>query len=199
MSDFEEIFGGGFNPEEEAAKAAEEYASIPPGWYQAIIEAPTDGKPMVRDSKAGGKLLKVVFKIVGPTNAGRKLFHNINLIVVPQSADKTDKAKMAEQIGRRELAKLCVAAGKPLAKDSAELVDAVVEVKTAIAKNYNGEPDNEVKDFRRVGAGGQQPAPSAGMMVPQDGGVPPIPTSGMQPVPSAPVPAGSSAKLPWMK
>ena len=93
MSDFDEIFGGGFNAEEEAAKAAEEYAPIPPGWYQAVIEAPTDGKPMVRDSKSGGKMLKVVFRITGPTSEGRKVFHNINLIVKPASPDKTENAK----------------------------------------------------------------------------------------------------------
>ena len=127
------------------------------------------------------------------------VFHNINLIVKPASPDKTENAKKAEQIGRRELAKLCVAAGKPLVKDSAELVDAVVEVKVVVGKSYNGEPDNEAKDFRKIGAGGARSAPSAGMMVPQDGGVKPIPTSGVQPIPSAPVPAGSSAKLPWMK
>ena len=193
MSDFDEIFGGGFNAEEEAAKAAEEYAPIPPGWYQAVIEAPTDGKPMVRDSKSGGKMLKVVFRITGPTSEGRKVFHNINLIVKPASPDKTENAKKAEQIGRRELAKLCVAAGKPLAKDSAELVDAVVEVKVVVGKNYNGEPDNEAKDFRKIGAGGALSAPSAGMMVPQDGGVKPIPAA-------APTPANTNAgKLPWMK
>ena len=102
-------------------------------------------------------------------------------------------AKKAEQIGRRELAKLCVAAGKPLAKDSAELVDAVVEVKVVVGKNYNGEPDNEAKDFRKIGAGGALSAPSAGMMVPQDGGVKPIPAA-------APAPANTNAgKLPWMK
>lgn len=194
MSDFDEIFGGGFNAEEEAAKAAEEYAPIPPGWYQAVIEAPTDGKPMVRDSKAGGKMLKLVYRITGPTNAGRKVFANINLIVKPASADKAENAKKAEQIGRRELAKLCVAAGKPLAKDSAELVDAAVEVKVVVGKNYNGDPDNEVKDVRKIGAR-QAAAPSAGMMVPQDGGVAPIPAA---PAP-APAQAGTPGKLPWMK
>ena len=178
MSDFDEIFGGGFNAQEEAAKAAEEYAPIPPGWYQAVIEAPTDGKPMVRDSKAGGKMLKLVYRITGPTNAGRKVFHNINLIVKPASPDKAENAKKAEQIGRRELAKLCVAAGKPLAKDSAELVDAAVEVKVAIGKNYSGDPDNEVKDVRKIGA-----APA--------GGTPATPTaSGQQ---------QGGGKLPWMK
>ena len=196
MSDFDEIFGGGFNAQEEAAKAAEEYAPIPPGWYQAVIEAPTDGKPMVRDSKAGGKMLKLVYRITGPTNAGRKIFANINLIVKPVSADKAENAKKAEQIGRRELARLCVAAGKPLAKDSAELVDAAVEVKVAVGKNYNGDPDNEVKDVRKIGAQ-QIAAPSAGMMVPQDGGVPPIPAGG---TPATPTPAaGTPGKLPWMK
>jgi hypothetical protein len=194
MSDFDEIFGGGFNAQEEAAKAAEEYAPIPPGWYQAVIEAPTDGKPMVRDSKAGGKMLKLVYRITGPTNAGRKVFANINLIVKPASADKAENAKKAEQIGRRELAKLCVAAGKPLAKDSAELVDAAVEVKVVVGKNYNGDPDNEVKDVRKIGAQ-QTAAPSAGMMVPQDGGVAPIPAT---PAP-APAQAGTPGKLPWMK
>lgn len=194
MSDFDEIFGGGFNAQEEAAKAAEEYAPIPPGWYQAVIEAPTDGKPMVRDSKAGGKMLKLVYKITGPTNAGRKVFHNINLIVKPASADKAENAKKAEQIGRRELAKLCVAAGKPLAKDSAELVDAAVEVKVAVGKNYNGDPDNEVKDVRKIGAQ-QTAAPSAGMMVPQDGGVAPIPAAAPTPAQAA----GTPGKLPWMK
>ena len=193
MSDFDEIFGGGFNAQEEAAKAAEEYAPIPPGWYQAVIEAPTDGKPMVRDSKAGGKMLKLVYRITGPTNAGRKIFANINLIVKPASADKAENAKKAEQIGRRELAKLCVAAGKPLAKDSAELVDAAVEVKVAVGKNYNGDPDNEVKDVRKIGAQ-QIAAPSAGMMVPQDGGVAPIPAAA-----PAPAQAGTPGKLPWMK
>ena len=196
MSDFDEIFGGGFNAQEEAAKAAEEYAPIPPGWYQAVIEAPTDGKPMVRDSKAGGKMLKLVYRITGPTNAGRKVFANINLIVKPVSADKAENAKKAEQIGRRELAKLCVAAGKPLAKDSAELVDAAVEVKVTVGKNYNGDPDNEVKDVRKIGAQ-QIAAPSAGMMVPQDGGVAPIPAGG---TPATPTPAaGTPGKLPWMK
>lgn len=201
MSDFDEIFGGGFNPEEEAAKAAEEYAPIPPGWYAAIIEAPTDGKPMVRDSKAGGKMLKVVFKITGPTNEGRKVFHNINLIVKPKDAsqDAAGKARTAESIGRRELAKLCVAAGKPLAKDSAELVDAVVEVKVVVRKNMDGSPDNEAKDFRRVGsAGALKPpaAPAAGYFVPQDGGVPPIPAAAPAPAAPKPAPAGN---LPWMK
>ncbi len=203
MSDFDEIFGGGFNAEEEAAKAAEEYAPIPPGWYAAIIEAPTDGKPMVRDSKAGGKMLKVVFKITGPAHEGRKIFHNINLIVKPKeaTADAASKAKMAESIGRRELAKLCVAAGKPLAKDSAELVDAVVEVKVVVRKNMDGSPDNEAKDFRRAGsAGALKPpaAPAAGDWVPQDGGVKPIPAT----APAAPAPAAKPAaqgSLPWMK
>ena len=193
MSDFDEIFGGGFNAQEEAAKAAEEYAPIPPGWYQAVIEAPTDGKPMVRDSKAGGKMLKLVYRITGPTNAGRKVFHNVNLIVKPASADKAENAKKAEQIGRRELAKLCVAAGKPLAKDSAELVDAAVEVKVAVGKNYNGDPDNEVKDVRKIGA---QPVATANF-IPQDGGVKPIPAT---PAASTPAPAaGTAGKLPWMK
>ncbi len=201
MSDFDEIFGGGFNAEEEAAKAAEEYAPIPPGWYAAIIEAPTDGKPMVRDSKAGGKMLKVVLKITGPAHEGRKIFHNINLIVKPKeaTADAASKAKMAESIGRRELAKLCVAAGKPLAKDSAELVDAVVEVKVAVRKNMDGNPDNEAKDFRRAGsAGALKPpaAPAAGYFVPQDGGVPPIPAAAPAQAAPKPAPAGN---LPWMK
>ena len=201
MSDFEEIFGGGFNAEEEAAKAAEEYAPIPPGWYAAIIEAPTDGKPMVRDSKAGGKMLKVVLKITGPAHEGRKVFHNINLVVKPKeaTADAASKAKMAESIGRRELAKLCVAAGKPLAKDSAELVDAVVEVKVVVRKNMDGSPDNEAKDFRRAGsAGALKPpaAPAAGYFVPQDGGVPPIPAAAPAPAAPKPAPAGN---LPWMK
>jgi len=201
MSDFDEIFGGGFNAEEEAAKAAEEYAPIPPGWYAAIIEAPTDGKPMVRDSKAGGKMLKVVLKITGPAHEGRKVFHNINLIVKPKDAsqDAAGNARTAESIGRRELAKLCVAAGKPLAKDSAELVDAVVEVKVAVRKNMNGDPDNEAKDFRKVGsAGALAAAPAAGDWVPQDGGVKPIPAT----APAAPAPAAKPAaqgSLPWMK
>ncbi len=162
MSEFDEIFGGGWNAREEAAKAAEEYAPVEPGWYQAMIEQPTDGKPMVRDSKAGGKMLKVVYRITGPKAAGRKVFQNINLLVKPRdgSEEAARKAKTAEQIGRRELAKLCMAAGKPLAKDSAELVDAVVEIKVAIGKNYNGDPDNEVKDFRAVG--GAAPASFAG-------------------------------------
>ena len=180
MSDFDEIFGGGFNAEEEAAAIAETYAPITPGWYQAIIEAPTDGRPMVRDSKAGGKMLKVVFKITGPTCAGRIVFHNINLLVKPKDASEeaNSRAKKAEQIGRRELAKLCVAAGKPLAKDSAELVDASVDVKIVVGKNYNGDPDNEVKDFRRVGTGGTPAAPSA------------------TPATAA---AGTTGKLPWMR
>lgn len=181
-SDFEEIFGVGFNAEEEAARAAEEYAPVPPGWYQAVIEPPTDGKPMVRDTKACGKMLKVVFRITGPASAGRKVFHNINLVVKALSADKEANARTAERIGRRELARLCVAAGRPLAKDSAELVDAALEIKVAVGRNRDGEPDNEVKDVRRIGT--QQ-----------------IPSGGVQPIPATQTAGGQQqggGRLPWM-
>ena len=195
MGDFDEIFGGGFDAEEEAAAAANEqkdYSPLEPGWYKCVIEAPKDGQ-MIRDSKAGGKYLKLVFRVApGEAHENRIVFHNINLKVVPKDAgdDARRKAATAEQIGRRELGKLCVAAGKPMAKDSAELVDGIVMVRVAVGKSSTGEPDNEVKDFKA--ADGSATSPAAGT---------PAPAAKPAPAPaakstSASAPAG---KLPWQK
>ena len=64
MSDFEEIFGGGFNPEEEAAKAADE-AVLDRGHadvlrrYDALVEVITEllgGASYTIPSEDGGVL-----------------------------------------------------------------------------------------------------------------------------------------------
>lgn len=195
MGDFDEIFGGGFDAEEEAAAAANEqkdYSPLEPGWYKCVIEAPKDGQ-MIRDSKAGGKYLKLVFRVApGEPHENRIVFCNINLKVVPKngSSEAASKAAKAEQIGRRELGKLCVSAGKPMAKDSAELVDCLVAVRVAVGKNASGDPENEVKDFKAVD-GDPLPAVPAGT---------PAPAAKPIPAPAAPAATtGTTGKLPWQR
>ena len=192
MSDFSELFGGNWNAEEEAAAAANEeknYAPLEPGWYKMMVEAPNDGA-MIRDSKAGGKYLKVCFRVApGEARENRVVFHNINLLVKPKDDGEAARANAAtaERIGRHELAKLCIACGKPMAKDSAELVDSILLVRVAIGKNSKGEPENEVKDFK--------PATGNGVPVPTTQAAPaPVP-SAQKPAPAAP--AGNAGKLPW--
>lgn len=191
MSDLSSIFGANFSADKVLASdigSGEGYAPVPAGWYQAMIKQPSNGE-MVRDSKAGGKYLKVCYSIIGPRASGRMVFDNVNILVKPRddSEDARRKANAAMEIGHRMVAKLCKAIGRATLTDSSELVDAVVWIRVVVSerRNLKGELENEVKDVSgRAPAAAKSPAPAAN----------PVPSPA---VPAAP--AAAAGKLPWMK
>lgn len=200
MGDFGSIFGSGFDAAAEAKKAGHgDFSPLAPGWYNVIIESPKDGKPIMRDSQAGGKYLKLAMRVLGPTCEGRFIFTNVNICVKPKDAsqDATKRARTAEEIGRRDLAKIMVAIGKPMAKDSSELVDGVLWVKVTVGKDSSGNPQNDVKDWQaKAPAGSTKPSASATASASHAGAAP-----ASQPIgdsQSAPADVPSKNKLPWM-
>lgn len=190
MSDLDELFGGSWNAADEAANAANaktDFEPIEAGWYTAIICAPGDGKPMLRDSQTGGKYLSVSFRVTGPKHEGRYVYNNINLVVKPKAPGEAaaKKAQTAESIGRRELAQLCLAAGKPTAHDSAELVDCLLDINVTVG-SWNDKPRNEVKAYRPAGGRSSTTVP------------PTAPKTAQTVAPAKPAPTETKQKLPWM-
>lgn len=116
---------------EEALEAAKgSFGPIPAGTYDALVEMLGDkaddnyGNPK-RTKSGDGWTLPLTLQIVGGEYDGRKLFENLN-IANPNAT--------AQAIGRKALDSLRKAAGKPAAKDSSELLNAMVRIKVGIDK-----------------------------------------------------------------
>ena len=87
-----------------------EYGLLKDGNYAAFIEQ-ADVKIT---SKGDGHYIKLMLQVMGPTNKGAKLFHNIN-ISLPSSPE-------AERIGRQQLRQLMEAIGLMRLSDTDELI-----------------------------------------------------------------------------
>jgi hypothetical protein len=143
---------------------------VPQGDYYVEVE-----KAEVRDTQSGdGRYIKVQFNILGQTQTGRKVFVNYNM------ANKSD---MAVEIGQREFAALCKAAGVAGIQDTDEILGKRALVKVSIRKNKrDNTEENAVGSYRPVD-GTTAPTP------------PPAPPAQAAPPSAAAAPA--AAKLPW--
>lgn len=155
MSTFQEILGQDFNAEAEAQKAVS-FDPIPAGQYNVIVDDMTDER-----SQTGGVYYKVEMTVLDGEFEGRKIFDNINVRVVPKPGADPSKSKIAEEIGKRTIGQLLVAAGKPLAKDSAEVVGAQLRIRVKVDAKPGFDPKNRVTEYKPIGGTAAPAAPQS--------------------------------------
>lgn len=127
--------------------AAEDFTPVPAGKYIARIE-----KCEVKDAKSGkGQYLNIMWKLSGPTHAGRVVFDMINF---------RHQNPTAQDIGLRQLSGLISAAGIARLDDSDQLIGATCEIKVSIREQDGRDPENQVKSYSSL-AGSSLPKPLA--------------------------------------
>jgi len=116
-----------------------DYTPLPDGWYSAHIS-----KAELCATKAGtGQYIKLKLKVTGPTNAGRVLFSNVNIM---------NQSPEAERIGRQELRKIMEATGVLELSDSDQLIGGHMMVKVTVKTSEQYGAENEVKGYRAMSA-----------------------------------------------
>jgi hypothetical protein len=100
----------GFDVNEYESVTGGEFEIFEPGEYQlkALEAEETD------TSKGDGTYIAASFEVLGPTNAGRRVWCNFNI---------NNPSEKGQKFGRRMLAGWARACGKPNAKDTDELLD----------------------------------------------------------------------------
>lgn len=141
----------GFTQEEVQVAQNDSYAALPAGNYVAQVE-----RSEVKQTKDGtGSYLSLGFKVMDGDYAGRVLFGNITL---------TNKNSQAQEIGRKQLIKLSTACGLGHLQDSEQLHGIPVMIKVSDSRVYEGEKQNDIKDYKPVQqiqqSGFAQPSPA---------------------------------------
>lgn len=123
-----------------------DFSAIPAGDYAVVIDAAE-----IKATKTGtGQYIKLKLKVTGPTNAGRVLFSNVNIL---------NQSPEAERIGRQELRKIMEATGVLELSDSDQLIGGHMIVKVTVKTSEQYGAENEVKGYRSIG-GAPSPMPS---------------------------------------
>jgi hypothetical protein len=128
------------------------FEPVPAGWYQCAIE-----RAELKDTKSGGQMISVMYKILGPSHEGRTFFGNINI---------KNANPQAEEIGRQELGSIMRAANLPELTDTDQLMGVNLDVKTKIEKSEQYGDKNAPAGFRPFNngsgsvPGGQSSAPA---------------------------------------
>lgn len=172
-----------------------EFELLKPGVYDAVIvkaegPLPTKGANPLNPSEFGQKI-EIEFSVTGPTDAGRKLWHNNNILVYPKAmdADSQRRAQTAMAIGAAERRVWLESLGKTSISDAPELNGATCRLKVVIGKKQNGDDRNEIKKILPSSASSGSSAHSAPSR-------PSRPSPAAAPV-QAPAPAATNGKMPW--
>lgn len=113
------IFAGGFDANAVEPDEGRDFAPLPAGPYEVEI---TNSE--VKDTKNGnGCFLALELTVIGPTNAGRKVWQNITL---------RNTNAQAEQIGQAQLSALCRSVGILVLNDSDQLFQKMLRVRLGI-------------------------------------------------------------------
>lgn len=116
-----------------------DFSAIPAGDYAVVIDAAE-----IKATKTGtGQYIKLKLKVTGPTNAGRVLFSNVNIM---------NQSPEAERIGRQELRKIMEATGVLELSDSDQLIGGHMMVKVTVKTSEQYGAENEVKGYRAMSA-----------------------------------------------
>lgn len=138
------------------------FEPIPAGKYIAFIKDSD-----VKATKAGtGHYLQLTWEVAEGPHKGRLIFDRINV----HNPNKT-----AEEIGQRQLAAICQAAGRMQVADSAELHHIPMRIKVVIKQDdQKYEPANEVKGYESASAAASPAAaPAAPAAASQAAATPP--------------------------
>ena len=133
----------------DAVEPQKAFEPLPPGRYRVGVR-----KVSIKPTKAGnGKRLNVELCVLDGDCKGRVVFHGINI---------QHSTPQAQEIGRRELAGLLLAAGMPGARDMAQLVGVEVVASLKVRPARDGyEASNEVRGYEPVGGAASTPPAAA--------------------------------------
>lgn len=109
------------------------FEPIPEGLYRVLV-ASAEEKTTANGNGLG---LNVQYEVVEGKYKGRKLFHWINL---------RNQNKTAEEIGHKELARLCLATNVPQPKATSDFCGKLIQVNVKVGER-NGEKRNEIKSI----------------------------------------------------
>jgi hypothetical protein len=121
---------------DELPESRGEYEPLPEGWYSAEI-----GAAEIRTTKEGtGQYIRCRYNITGPTNSGRVVFGNVNIM---------NKSQRAEEIGRQQLGELMRSVGIGRLEDTDQLVGCELQIKLSVREAEKGYPaQNDVRGFK---------------------------------------------------
>jgi len=117
-----------FNPAD--VDTTDSFEPIPAGNYRVLVLS-AEEKPT---KSQNGVVMQVRYQVVEGKHQGRQLFHWINL----QNINK-----VAQEIGHKELARLCLATRVEAPKSPADFCGKLIQVVVGI-EEYNGKKDNKV-------------------------------------------------------
>lgn len=116
------------------------YDPVPAGWYTANI---TDAK--VKTTSKGGTMIAMRFDIVGPSQQGRVVFTNINII---------NDNKDTEAMGKKILKSIVEVCGLPTRFSNTDIfVGLQLQIKVVIKEDKEYGPKNEVKGYQKAAEG----------------------------------------------
>lgn len=121
----------------DSAPSDRSFDAIPPGWYPAMVEVAE-----VRSTQKGGKGVSVQFTILDERHENRKVFKFLNVV--------NDNPKAVE-IAQRDLAALGDAVGLVRVTKTEELINKTLDVRLKVRKRDDGDTDNEVTAFAKIG------------------------------------------------
>jgi len=119
----------------------------------------------MKETKAGGQMLKGVFEITAGPHQGRKLFENYNLV---------NQNPAAVEMGQRNLKRYLVAVGVP--DNAAVTMPLIVEscgreflatVKVRVDKSGEYDDENVISKYAPLTSAGATPTPAAAPVDPQ--------------------------------
>ena len=119
-----------------AEESTSSYEPIPAGWYEAEV-----AKSEMKDTKSGGKMLSVQFRILEGEHEKRIVYANFNLV---------NPNPTAVEIAQRELGNLVHACGLDEIEDSTEIhgIPIAIRVKIQDGTPAYPEPRNAIAVYK---------------------------------------------------
>ncbi|WP_066018129.1 DUF669 domain-containing protein [Endozoicomonas atrinae] len=170
----------GFNTDD--YDPTDDFEPLPAGEYLTMM---TDAS--LDRTKAGGLMVKLTYTVMEGQFEGRKLWSHHNI---------ENRSPQAEDIGRKELAKIANAIGILAVTDTDQLLNQVVRIRIVIKNDPGYGPKNEVKKWIGVGGQPMQQAPVPQQQTPAYN-PPPQQQAPAQQQPPAGHPAAQHAAPPW--
>ena len=138
--------GETFTDENNAPKA--DFQPIPAGKYSAVVDSTE-----LKETKSGGTMLVLTWKITDEKHQNRLVWQRINL--------RCPKSEKAERIGRQQLAQIRVALGIKSLVDSDQLIGGNALIHVVVKKDDEWGDQNEVKQVKALSSGSPAPMPAA--------------------------------------
>lgn len=139
----------GYNFDPEAVPPSDsDFDVIPAGQYDAQITE----SDVVSTKSGSGRMLKLTWEILSGPFANRKVWQNVNI---------ENQSEKAQEIGQRELARICEATGAGAIRDSQDLHFKPCTILVRVESQPNYGDTNVVKKVRPYQGAGSAPQQAA--------------------------------------